>query len=259
MKVTILQSNIVWGKPVENQKDAEDMLKAAESSDIYILPEMWTTGFATAPQDIAEDEAECLSNGSVQWMKRMAKELNGAVCGSLAIKKKDGRFANRLYFVEPNGCIATYDKRHLFVPGGEDRFFDKGKEKLIVTFRGMKIMLLTCYDLRFPVWSRNIDRYDAVVYVANWPSSRHDVWTILLKARAIENQCFAIGVNRVGADEQCKYNGESMIVNAYGQTIAQCGSEEESITAELDLDKLERFRKGFPVLDDSDEFTINNL
>lgn len=257
MKVTILQTDIIWGKPSENQKHAEELLKAASGSDIYVLPEMWATGFATSPQDIAEDEAESLSCGSADWMKRMAKELDGAVCGSLAIRKNDGRYANRLYFVEPDGTIATYDKRHLFAPGGEDRHYDKGSERLTVTFRGMKILLLTCYDLRFPVWSRNTDGYDAAVYVANWPSSRHDVWTTLLKARAIENQCYAIGVNRVGADAQCKYSGGSMVVNAYGQTIALCGSEEGTTTAELDMDKLQRFRSGFPVLQDGDTFTIH--
>ncbi len=257
MKVTILQTDIIWDKPLENQKHAEELISASERSDIYVLPEMWSTGFNTSP-DYAQDNTSAYSHSAtVAWMTKTAARYNAAICGSLAIKTKTA-FANRFYFITPDGECYTYDKRHLFTPGGEGKCYEKGKERVIVHFRGMRFLLQICYDLRFPIWSRNNEDYDAAIYVANWPSSRHNVWTTLLKARAIENQCYVIGVNRVGSDKLCQYKGGSMIVNPYGSEIVACGSGEETVQTELDMEKLEKFRITFPVLKDRDIAKIDN-
>lgn len=251
MKVTILQTDITWDKPFENQKHVEGLISTSERSDVYVLPEMWSTGFNTSP-DYTQDGASAYSSSdTVAWMAKMAAHYNAAICGSLVVKTNEA-FANRFYFVTPGGNCYTYDKRHLFTPGGEGKCYEKGKERVIVHFRGMRFLLQICYDLRFPIWSRNNEDYDAAIYVANWPSSRHNVWTTLLKARAIENQCYVIGVNRVGNDKQCLYKGGSMIVSPYGSEIVSCGCDEETVQAELDMEKLEKFRTTFPVLKDRD-------
>lgn len=257
MRVTLLQTDIKWGEPSANQIIAEEFLNKNLGSDVYVLPEMWPTGFATNPEGMAEDEAESLSTGSVAWMLRMAKDHNAAICGSIAIRTEAGKYANRMYFVMPDGQVTFYDKRHLFSPGGEDKRYCAGNERKIVSFRGFRFLLQVCYDLRFPVWSRCNNDYDAIIYVANWPHSRHSVWETLLIARAIENQCYVVGVNRTGADIALKYSGGSMVVNPYGKVAAQCQDGEEALTAELDKERLDRFRESFPALSDRDRVSID--
>ena len=220
-----------------------------ESGGLIVLPEMFSTGFITMPAGEAESDG-----ASLGWMKAIAKKYGCAVAGSVATED-GGLFYNRFYFVKPDGTFVKYDKRHLFSFAGEDRRFTAGSEKVITEYNGVRFFLQVCYDLRFPCFSRNIlpNPYDAVIYVASWPSPRIGAWDTLLKARAIENQCYAIGVNRVGKDPSCQYNGHSSIVDPYGNASASCAEGvEEIVSADLDLDSLQAFRDKFPVLKDAD-------
>ncbi len=220
-----------------------------ETGGLIVLPEMFSTGFITMPAGEAESDG-----ASLGWMKAIAKKYGCAVAGSVATED-GGLFYNRFYFVKPDGTFVKYDKRHLFSFAGEDRRFTAGSEKVITEYNGVRFFLQICYDLRFPCFSRNIlpNPYDAVIYVASWPSPRIGAWDTLLKARAIENQCYAIGVNRVGKDPSCQYNGHSSIVDPYGNASASCAEGvEEIVSADLDLDSLQAFRDKFPMLNDAD-------
>ena len=178
------------------------------------------------------------------------------MAGSVSIKE-NGKFYNRFYFVYPDGTYCSYDKRHLFTYGGEHKTFTAGKERVIVTYQGVRILLQICYDLRFPVWSRNRKDYDMVIYVASWPTLRVEVWSALLRARALENQCYVAGVNRVGEDPSCQYSGGTALIDPYGHTLGACkDGEEGEVTADIDMEELERFRQKFPVLDDADAFEL---
>lgn len=251
LTITLLQRNIAWEQPEANRLSTEQALLCTPKSDLYLLPEMWATGFATTPQGIAEEDG----GESLRWMKRMAVRLDAAVAGSLAVRVGDG-FRNRFYFVKPDGAVCHYDKRHLFTYGGEPHHFEAGDKRVVVEWRGVRFLLLVCYDLRFPMWSRNQEDYDAVLYVANWPTSRIEAWRTLLKARAIENQAYVCGVNRVGNDPNCHYSGASAFVDPYGHATECQGEEEATLTAELDMVRLRSFRKKFPVLKDRDDFLL---
>lgn len=251
MKVSIIQHDIVWGNPAENRLRLQQQIEAQPGADLYVLTEMWSTGFATNPEGVAErDEA------SLQWMKDMAAQMQAAIAGSLAIEQ-DGSFHNRLYFVKPDGEVDYYDKRHLFSYGGEDKYYSPGTERVVVEWKGVRFLLTVCYDLRFPVWMRYCNDYDAILCVANWPTVRIDSWQTLLRARAIENQCYVVGVNRVGKDPNCDYCGCSAIINPYGQTIAECEKDKEySMEAVFDMEKLNAYRVKFPALKEKDKFEI---
>lgn len=240
--------DIAWGDCQGNVRRADAMIDNAPEADLYILPEMFSTGFAADPEGMAESE-----NGkTVEWMRRKAVAKDAAIAGSLAIRS-GGRYFNRLYFVKPDGEVTTYDKRHLFSYAGENLHYTRGEERVIVEWRSVKIMLQVCYDLRFPVFSRNHGDYDMIIYVASWPTSRIKVWDTLLHARALENQCYVAGVNRVGRDPNCAYCGNSLIISPYGEDLAVCGSGEESAKmAEIEMEMLRSFRKKFPVIDDAD-------
>lgn len=250
MKVTVLQRDIVWANPEENRRRCDEVIERNPESDLYILPEMFSTGFCTNPDGIAEN----LDNETLQWMKSKAAEKSAAIAGSVAVT--DGkRYFNRFYFVKPNGSVAFYDKKHLFTYGGEHHRFTAGEERVIVEWKGVRILLQICYDLRFPVWARNRADYDMIIYVASWPTPRVAAWSALLVARAIENQCYVAGVNRVGTDPACEYCGGTVVIDPYGKTIAECPMGEESeASALVDMDALEAFREKFPVLNDADEF-----
>lgn len=240
--------DIAWGDCQGNVRRADAMIDNAPEADLYILPEMFSTGFAADPEGMAESE-----NGkTVEWMRRKAVAKDAAIAGSLAIKSGE-RYFNRLYFVKPDGEVTTYDKRHLFSYAGENLHYTRGEERVIVEWRSVRIMLQVCYDLRFPVFSRNHGDYDMIIYVASWPTSRIKVWDTLLHARALENQCYVAGVNRVGHDPNCAYCGNSLIISPYGEDLAVCGSGEESAKmAEIEMEMLRSFRKKFPVIDDAD-------
>ena len=250
MKVTVLQRDIVWANPEENRRRCDEVIERNPESDLYILPEMFSTGFCTNPDGIAEN----LDNETLQWMKSKAAEKSAAIAGSVAVT--DGkRYFNRFYFVKPNGSVAFYDKKHLFTYGGEHHRFTAGEERVIVEWKGVRILLEICYDLRFPVWARNRADYDMIIYVASWPTPRVAAWSALLVARAIENQCYVAGVNRVGTDPACEYCGGTVVIDPYGKTIAECPMDEESeASAVIDMDALVAFREKFPVLNDADEF-----
>jgi len=251
VKVSIIQHDIVWGNPAENRLRLKQQIEAQAGADLYVLTEMWSTGFAINPEGVAErDEA------SLQWMKDMAVQMQAAIAGSLAIEQ-DGSFHNRLYFVKPDGEVEYYDKRHLFSYGGEDKYYSPGTERVVVEWKGVRFLLTVCYDLRFPVWMRYCNDYDAIICVANWPTVRIDSWQTLLRARAIENQCYVVGVNRVGKDPNCDYCGCSAIINPYGQTIAECEKNKEySMEAVFDMEKLNAYRVKFPALKEKDKFEI---
>ena len=267
MKVTILQTNIKWADPDANQKALESALLSSEKSDLYVLPEMWNTGFLAVNNE-NENQNEKLSpftfHLSPFTLQELARRFDAAIAGSMDVEE-DGKRYNRFYFVTPTD-VYTYDKRHLFSYAGEDKNFTAGKERTIVEWRGVKFLLQVCYDLRFPCFSRNNLKletrnqkpqgslYDAIIYVANWPDSRRKVWDVLLQARALENQCFVIGVNRVGVDPVCHYDGGSAIIDAKGKILAQVpDNTAATATAILDMESLNAFREKFPVLQDADE------
>ncbi len=248
MKVTVVQQDIVWADVPENIRKADAFICSSPGADLYVLPEMFSTGFCTEPEGIAEG----LEGQSLMWMRAKAAAIDAAIAGSVAINDA-GKYYNRFYFVKPDGTVQWYDKKHLFTYGGEHERFTAGSERVVVEFRGVRILLEVCYDLRFPIWSRNRGDYDMILYVASWPSVRVAAWKSLLVARAIENQCYVAGVNRVGNDPYNHYDGGSMIVDPYGRVMASCKDEEETVAmAEIDMAALETFRKKFPVLNDSD-------
>ena len=249
----MLQTNISWANPDENIRQAQQLMDEAPDGDLYVLPEMWSTGFATEPEGIAAEEAD---NAALKWMLQTAKERQCAISGSLAVKAEDGSFRNRHYFIDGRaGKTYFYDKHHLFSYGGEHLAYTPGQAHTIVNYMGWRLLLLTCYDLRFPCWSRYADglEYDAVICVANWPSSRQSAWQLLNRARAIENQCYMIGVNRVGDDQRCHYIGASAVIDVTGRTVAQCRlGVPQALTCDIQLEELQRRRTKFRVLDDSD-------
>ncbi len=254
MKVTLLQTDICWGDVFANIKQAEILIDASEDSDLYVLPEMWSTGFATQPEELAHDVNH---NEALQWMRSLTIKRKCAISGSLAVRLEDGSYRNRHYFVDGrNQQEVFYDKHHLFTYGGEDKYYTAGQSHTIIEYEGFRILLLTCYDLRFPCWSRYADKleYDVIVVVANWPESRQSAWQILTRARAIENQSYLIGVNRVGDDEYSHYTGCSCVIDSIGGTLGQCHRNQvETLTIELSLSELHRRREKFRVLDDRDK------
>ena len=248
MKITILQQNIVWANPTANVRKADDAINQNPGADLYVLPEMFSTGFCTNPEGIAESA----ESNTLQWMKDKAATTDAAIAGSVAVTE-DGKYYNRFYFVKPDGSVTHYDKKHLFTYGGEHLRFTAGEERVVVEWKGVRILLEVCYDLRFPVWARNRGDYDMILYVASWPTPRVSAWSALLVARAIENQCYVAGVNRIGTDPACEYCGGSVIIDPYGKTLAACEMNQEcEASAEVDMDKLNAFREKFPVLNDSD-------
>lgn len=248
MKVTLVQMDIAWEAAEANRQTAEKAILAAEKSDLYVLPEMWNTGVTAEPMGVAESE-----NGeTLAWMQRMANQLDAAIAGSIAIKANDGTYRNRLYFVKPDE-VQYYDKHHLFAYGGETEHYSPGNERVIVTWRDVRFRLCTCYDLRFPLWLRNRDDYDALICVASWPSIRMHAWRVLLCARAIENQCYVLGVNRIGEDPACEYSGGTAMVDPYGMPTICPEGEATVVTKEFDMKRLKNFRKKFPVLKEIDQ------
>ena len=253
MRITLLQQDISWGNPAANVEDAERAMDACPGVDLYVLPEMFSTGFCTQPEGLAEQA----DSATLSWMRSYAEGHDCAVAGSVAMCD-GGKFYNRFYFVKPDGTVHAYDKKHLFTYGGEHLHFTPGTERVVVEFRGVRILLQVCYDLRFPVWARNRKDYDMALYVASWPTPRVEAWLALLRARAIENQCYVAGVNRVGTDPSCEYCGGTLLIDPYGNAVAECGrGRVEAVTADVDMAVLEDFRRKFPVLEDADGFTLD--
>ena len=216
LKIALIQANLVWHNVKENRNQFSKKINVIkESVDVIVLPEMFTTGFSMQPKEVAES----MQGETVKWMQNLASERNTAIAGSIIILENNNYF-NRFLFVHPSGKIDSYNKRHLFTLAGEHEVYKQGNKKSIIHYKGWKICPLICYDLRFPVWARNIENYDVLLYVANWPKPRINAWDALLKARAIENMCYTIGVNRVGVDaNNLEYSGHSVAYNCLGEKL----------------------------------------
>lgn len=253
MKVALIQSPLAWENPSLNRNYFEEKINSiSENVDLIVLPEMFSTGFSMNPKEVFET----MEGETILWLQSLAKAKNSAITGSLIIKEDDN-FYNRLVFVFPSGDIQFYDKRHLFTLAGEDKIYTSGRKKLIVKYKGFKICLLICYDLRFPVFSRNKEDYDVLIYVANWPKPRINAWNSLLKARAIENMCYTIGVNRIGIDgNNLEYNGNSQIIDFSGNYLIDPQENEEEYYTTLHKSSLVEFREKFGFLNDRDAFTV---
>ena len=253
MTLTLMQTDIVWGDAQSNIARADELLRQHPGSDLYVLPEMWATGFDTDPADsLSLDQST--DESPLAWMCRAARQHVCALCGSLLIRDDDGVLRNRHYFVQPDGSVCYYDKHHLFTYGHEDRHITPGNDHVIVDYRGVRILLLTCYDLRFPVWARygRAGLYDMIIVVANWPESRQQAWRYLTHARAIENLCYLVGVNRVGTDPFCHYVGQSLVCDCRGNTLVEGDATQQALTLTLDFEAQQRDRQRFRVLEDRD-------
>lgn len=253
MKVAIIQSVIVWENPEANRVYFEQKINAIEVGiNLIVLPEMFTTGFSMNPAQVAES----MNGKTVLWMQDLAKAKNAAITGSFVIEE-NGNFYNRMLFVFPSGEIQHYDKRHLFTLAGEEKVYTRGVQKLIVNYLGWKICPLVCYDLRFPVFARNIEDYDLLIYVASWPKTRIKAWDTLLAARAIENMSYTIGVNRVGVDGSgYEYVGHSQVLDCLGEHLVAPIEEEGVFITTLEQSNVIEIRKKLNFLSDRDEFEL---
>lgn len=254
LNVSLIQSDLHWSDPDKNKRVLGEKINSLQqSTDLIILPEMFTTGFTMEASSFAEE----MDGKTMEWMAYQADKSGAVVTGSIIIKENDN-FFNRLIWMYPGGMYQVYDKRHLFAMAGEDQHYKSGDERLIVKINEWRICPMVCYDLRFPVWSRNKDDFDVLVYLANWPDTRSYDWNTLLKARAIENQCYVIGVNRVGEDPNGhSYNGDSCVIDpGWNKTIFHHEKEEICHTSTLSFDHLQKVRSSLPFLQDKDSFVI---
>ncbi len=254
LKVVLVQTSLTWESPEENRDVlAKKMDDVEEGVDLIVLPEMFTTGFTMNPSSVAE----VMDGTTVSWMQDQAKRSGAALMGSAVISEGNSYF-NRLLFVRPSGKVEWYDKRHAFTLAGEHTVYRVGRQKRVFKYRGWKICPMICYDLRFPVWARNVEGYDLLVYVANWPSERVSAWDTLLKARAIENMCYCIGVNRVGEDAYGhRYPGHSAVYDVLGRLVTTpFGDEEMLLISALNKGEIEKYRTKLQFLQDRDTFNL---
>ena len=255
MKITIIQTDIQWAAFDSNASAARNIISYAGESDMYVLPEMWNTGFAVAKEEVSAST----SGRALEWMQETARLTNAAVCGSMAVENDDRintaghPYRNRLFFVKPDGSYTWYDKHHLFGPAGENIMFAPGNKRAVAEWKGWRFLLTICYDLRFPSWLRYDNDYDAIINVANWPDVRNEAWDVLTRARAIENQCYLIACNRTRRDKTAYYSGHSRIIDPEGRIMAEAEpGKQQYINAVIDKDKLDTYRQTFKVLDDRD-------
>ncbi|MCS6916140.1 MAG: amidohydrolase [Chitinophagales bacterium] len=251
--ITPVQCELVWENPQANLERLTKLLNTITGrTAVIVLPELFTTGFSMRAADLAEP----MEGPGMQWMRNQAAGRQAVVCGSLMIAEQD-RYYNRLIWMEPSGSYRWYDKRHLFRMGSEDQYYTAGRQRLTVTWQQWRLRLAICYDLRFPVWNRNDDDYDVLIFVANWPQRRIAAWNALLAARAIENQCFVVGVNRVGYDgNEVYHNGSSCVIDPEGTIVWQCTDREEMPTIPLSAQRLQQVRQMLPFLQDRDRFEL---
>ena len=253
MRITLLQIDTAWHDAPTNQLKAARLMDTERDAQLYLLPEMWATGFDTSPDEALADMSAC----ALEWMRKEAADRRCAVAGTLPVRNQTDAAAhrtalwrNRFIVALPEGNTLYYDKRHLFACGGEHRAYSPGQEAACFELEGARFMLQTCFDLRFPETARNYcaHPYDVLLYAANWPASRRSAWDALLPARAVENQCFCLGVNRTGSDPECLYDGGSAAFDAYGHCLCRLDAREQAVTVSLDIEELRRYRKKFPVL-----------
>lgn len=251
LQVAVLQTALVWQDAAANRRQLAQQLQQI-SADLIVLPEMFSSGFSMQSDVIAEPEGETLA-----WLKQQAAQCGAALCGSVATRTERG-CVNRCYFVTPQGSVSYYDKKHLFRMAGEHQAYVAGEQRVVVQYRGWRLLLQVCYDLRFPVFSRNRNDYDVALYVANWPAARAHAWRTLLQARAIENQAFVLGSNRVGTDGNgVDYSGDSLIVDYRGQPVAELATATAGVLhAGLDYAQLMQYRQQFPAHLDADPFQL---
>lgn len=253
MKIALVQTHLIWENQKQNRIHFEEKINSIfEKVDLIILPEMFTSGFTMNPEKVAEK----MNGVSIDWLKKFSSEKNCAITGSLIIQENN-YFYNRLVFVFPDGKITFYDKKHLFSLAAEDKVYQPGNQKVIIDYKGFKICPLICYDLRFPVFSRNTDNYNLLIYVANWPKNRINAWDVLLKARAIENMSFVVGVNRIGTDfNEHNYVGHSQVIDFLGNEIINPQQSDGVFITTLDINSLLETRKKLGFLNDRDEFNL---
>jgi omega-amidase len=258
LTITTIQTNLIWEDKAANLRMLEQRIAGIEEkTEIVVLPEIFNTGFSMRPQALAET----MEGETIEWMKRVSRENGIVLTGSIMIEEA-GNYFNRLIWMLPNGQCGHYDKRHLFAFGEEDKHYSPGNKRLIASVKGWKINLQVCYDLRFPVWARQQNteagvEYDVLIYVANWPERRSHAWKTLLCARAIENQCYVIGVNRVGKDgKNVNHSGNSLVIDPLGQVLYHMADEEDVNTITLQKEMLEEVRSKFPFWKDADDFNI---
>lgn len=256
MRITLIQTDIAWEDKQENLRRLRIYLeKLGGQTDLIVLPETFTTGFSMNTERLAEP----LTGSTISLLQQWSSKYGIALAGSLIARHTDESIRNRFFFLTPNGQVAYYDKRHLFRMGKENLHFRAGTERPIIHYQGFRILPQICYDLRFPVWSRNVnDEYDVIIYVACWPESRRRAWDVLLQARALENQCYVCGVNRTGTDGNgIAHNGGSIVYSPKGERLASIPDGHEGMTTvNIDLEPLRLFRRKFPVREDADTFSI---
>ena len=252
LDISIIQSDILWEEVSNNLNNLEKLLYNIQETDIILFPEMFNTAFCPSSNFLAEK----MNGETINWMKKISVKKQCAIAGSLMIKENNKIF-NRLVWISKNGKISTYDKRHLFSLVKENKFLSKGEKRIIIEEQGWKICPLICYDLRFPVFSRNNVDYDVLIYLANWPVKRIEAWTTLLKARSIENQCFTIGVNRVGKDgNKIDFNGQSKVFDAFGNELISAREKEEVLQIKLSIGDIKLKRRQMNFLQDRDDFIL---
>ena len=253
LRVSTVQIPLVWEDADANIAQLDEHLQQLQGkTDLIILPEMFTTGFSMHPVNIAEP----MNGKTMTWMQATANALNAVITGSVIIEDKGGYY-NRLLWVRPDGSYETYDKKHLFTLAGENKNYKSGDQKLIVALNDWKVCPLICYDLRFPVWARNVEAYDLLIYTANWPSMRREAWKTLLAARAIENQCYVVGVNRIGTDfNDYPYSGDTSVIDYGGQVLYRCADVVAINTLEISRANMLAFREKLNFLADQDKFEI---
>jgi predicted amidohydrolase len=255
--VSAIQFDLAWEDVSKNLETATKMILDAPKSDIYILPEMFTTGFSMNPEKVYTLD---LTNDTKKMMISLSKKLDAAITFSIMDKNDDGQFVNRLYWIESGFITHYYDKVHLFSMGEENNHFSPGNHKLVFSFKEWKICCIICYDLRFPVFIRNKEDFDLLICVANWPDKRIHTWDTLLQARAIENQCYVVGVNRVGVDaNQINYVGHSMLIDPQGIVLNSNSNDSITLTTELFQTEITKTRRYLPFLKDMDNFTLNQI
>ena len=253
LRLALVQTDLAWHDAQANRARFAQLLDQARGADLIILPEMFTTGFSMQSATLAEPE----EGASQVWLREQAERLQAVVTGTLIIQAADGSYRNRLLWAQPDGQVLHYDKRHLFRMAGEHEHFTAGDKQVLFEVKGWRVRPLICYDLRFPVWSRDPESTDLLFYTANWPAARRNAWNRLLPARAIENLCYVAGINRVGVDGQgYPYSGDSQVLDFLGDSLLDAGEGDGVFQVSLNAEKLARFRERFPAWRDADGFAL---